>query len=81
MLIQTLHLKYQKRKILLVSILKKCFKIYFSISPVNYTEIEKLITNLNHNKSLGPSSIPVKIFKNHGNDLKQPLAFLIYLSF
>ena len=28
-------------------------------------------------KSLGPCSIPVKILKNHANDLKQPLAFLI----
>ena len=45
------------------------------------TETDKLIKNLNHNKSLGPCSIPVKILKNHANDLKQPLAFLINLSF
>ena len=37
--------------------------------------------NLNHNKILGPCSIPVKILKNHVNDLKQPLAFLRNFSF
>ena len=51
------------------------------INFVKDTEIEKLIKNLNHNKSLGPCSIPVKILKNHANDLKQPLTFLINLSF
>ena len=34
--------------------------------------------NLNHNKSLGPCSIPVKILKNQANDLKQTLAFFIF---
>ena len=50
------------------------------INPVKDTEIEKLIKNLHHNKSLGPCSIPVKILRNHSNDLKQPLAFLRNLS-
>ena len=36
---------------------------------------------LNHKKSLGPCSIPVKILKNYVNDLKQHLAFFINLSF
>ena len=36
--------------------------------------------NLNHNKALGPCSIPVKFLKNHVNDLKQPLAFSINFS-
>ena len=30
---------------------------------------------------LGPCSLPVKILKTHADDLKQPLAFLINLSF
>ena len=54
---------------------------FILINPVKDTEIEKLIKNLNHNKSLGPWSIPVEILKNHVNDLKQPLALLINLSF
>ena len=37
--------------------------------------------NLKHNERLRLFSIPVKILKNHANDLKQPLAILIHLSF
>ena len=36
---------------------------------------------LNKNKSLGPYSIPVKILQNLGDVLKQPLTYLINLSF
>ena len=61
--------------------LKKRISNSFFINPVKDTEIEKLIKNLNQNKSLGPCSIPVKILKIYANDLKQPLAFLINLSF
>ena len=51
----------------------------FFINPVQETEIEKLINNLNKNKSLGRCNIPVKILQNHV--LKQPLTYLINLSF
>ena len=37
--------------------------------------------NLNKNKSLGPCSIPVKILQNLDDVLKQPLSYLINLSF
>ena len=53
----------------------------FFINSVQETEIEKLINNLNQNKSLGPCCIPIKILKNHVNVLKQPLTYLINLSF
>ena len=45
------------------------------------SEIEKLINNLNQNKSHGPCSIPFKIRQNHVDVLKQPLTYLINLSF
>ena len=53
----------------------------FFITALKDTEIEKPIKNLNRNKSLGPCNIPIKILKNHANDLKQALAFLTNLSF
>ena len=43
--------------------------------------MEKLINNLNRNKSLGPCRIPVKILQNHVEVLKQHLTYLINLSF
>ena len=51
----------------------------FFINPVQEIEIEKLINNLNKNKSLCRCNIPVKILQNHV--LKQPLTYLINLSF
>ena len=68
---------------------KRTFKTYlskrvvnsFSINPVQESEIEKLINNLNKNKSLGPCSIPVKILQNNIDVLKQPLTYLINLAF
>ena len=65
---------------------KRPFKTYlrknvnsFFINPVQESEIEKLINNLNKNKS--PCSIPTKILQNHVHVLKQPLTCLINLSF
>ena len=75
MLVQTLHLQYQKRKNPFGKYLKKRVLNSFFINTVKNTEIEKLIKNRNHSKSLGQCSIPVKILKNHANDLKQPTAF------
>ena len=67
---------------------KRPFKTYlrknvnsFFINPVQESEIEKLINNLNKNKSLGPCSIPVKILQNNIDVLKQPLTYLINLAF
>ena len=39
------------------------------------------MNNLNQNKSLGPCGIPVKTLQNHVDFLKQPLTYLINLSF
>ena len=50
--------------------LKKRVLNSFFITPLKDTEIEKPIKNLNHNKSLGQCNIPIKILKNHANDLK-----------
>ena len=65
---------------------KRHFKTYlrknvnsFFINPVQESAIEKLINNLNKNKS--PCSIPTKILQNHVDVLKQPLTCLINLSF
>ena len=53
----------------------------FFLNLVQESEIEKLINNLNQNRSLRRCSIPVKILKNDVDVLKQPLAYLINLSF
>ena len=53
----------------------------FFINPVQESEIEKLISNLNQNKSLDPCSISVEILQNHVDILKQPFTYLINLSF
>ena len=41
--------------------------------------MEKLISNLNKKKSLGPCRIPVKILQNYVDVLKEPLTDLINL--
>ena len=81
MLVQVLLLKYRKGKDLLKTYLRKSVVNSFFINPVQESEIEKLINNLNQNKSLGPCSIPVKILQNHVDALKQPLTYLINFSF
>ena len=66
---------------------KRPFKIYlrksvvnsFFINLVKESKIEKLINNLNQNKSLGRCNIPVKILQKHVDVLKQPLTYLINL--
>ena len=60
--------KIPKAKNLFGKYLKKRVLNAFFINPVKDTEIEKLTKNLNHNKSLSPCSIPVKILKKHAND-------------
>ena len=68
---------------------KRPFKTYlrksvvnsFFINLVQESEIEKLKNYLNQNKNLGPCSIPVKILQKHVDVLKQPLTYLINLSF
>ena len=35
----------------------------FFLSPTNKNEISSIISSLNPNKSVGPNSIPAKIFK------------------
>ena len=65
MLVQVLLLKYRKGKDFLKTYLRKSVVNSFFINPVQESEIEKLINNLNQNKSLGPCSIPVKILQNH----------------
>ena len=53
----------------------------FFISPVQESKVEKLTNNLNQNKSFDPYSIPVKVLQKHVDVFKQPLTFLINLSF
>ena len=72
--------KITKGKRLFKTFKKECCNSFF-INPVQESEIEKLINNLNQNKSLGPCSIPVKILQKHVDVLKQPLTYLINLSF
>ena len=61
--------------------LRKSVVNSFFINPVQESVIKKLIYNPNQNKSLSPCSIPVKILQNHVDILKQPLTYLINLSF
>ena len=68
---------------------KRPFKTYlrkavvnsFFIKPIQESEIEKLINNLNKNKSLDTCRVNVKILQNHVDVLKQPLKYLTNLSF
>ena len=80
MLVEILHLKYWKEKDILKHLRKSVADSFF-INPVQESEIEKLINSLNQNKSLGPCSIPLKILQNHVDVLKQPLTYLIKVSF
>ena len=50
------------------------------ISPVTESELYKIISKLNTNKSIGLIDIPTKVFKNCFHELKQPLMTIIYLS-
>ena len=80
MLVEILHLKSWKEKDILKHLRKSVAESFF-INPVQESEIEKLINSLNQNKSLGPCSIPLKILQNHVDVLKQPLTYLIMVSF
>ena len=79
MFVEILLQKYQKEKYFLIHILEGV--ISFFINPVQESEIEKLINNLNKNKSVGPCSIPIKILQSHVDTLKQPWTYLINVSF
>ena len=73
--------KIQKGKRPFNPYLRKSVVNTFFINLVQGSEIEKLISNPNQNKSLGPCSIPVKVLKNHVDVLKQSLTYLTNLSF
>ena len=52
----------------------------FFVSPVNATEIEREISCLKDNKSTGPLSLPVIIFKLAKHVISKPLVFNISFS-
>ena len=51
------------------------------LSPVNVSEIENIISNLNPSKSVGPHSIPVKLLKILGPHISNSFTKLINQSF
>ena len=53
----------------------------FFLEPCSPDEIKNLITSMNHNKSTGPNSIPVRILKLLNNDISNQLADIFNLSF
>ena len=53
----------------------------FCLFPVTQSEIEDEISNLNHNKSTGPFSVPTALLKLTKTCLSKPLEILFYLSF
>ena len=53
----------------------------FVLKPVTHDDIQKFISQLNNQKALGPTSIPVKILKDNINVLVRPLAFIFNQSF
>ena len=53
--------KIPKRKRSFKTYLRKSAVNSFFINPLQESEIEKLINNLNQNKSLGPCNIPVTV--------------------
>ena len=53
----------------------------FFINPATSEEVESYIKILQNSKSIGPSSLPTKLFKKFSKALSQPLCKLINLSF
>ena len=51
------------------------------LSPTDEKEISKILSSLNPNKTLGPSSIPVHILKNNIHILAKPISVLVNQSF
>ena len=61
--------------------LKNRSNISFFVSPTDKTEIEKVISSLDSNKSVGPNSIPTKILKLLKNDIFSQLSEIFNISF
>ena len=53
----------------------------FFITPTDSTEVSNIISSLNHDKSDGPNSIPIKILKLLNKDISDQLAILFDQSF
>ena len=53
----------------------------FFITPTDSTEASNIISSLNHDKSDGPNSIPIKILKLLNKDISDQLAILFDQSF
>ena len=53
----------------------------FHLDPTNHEEIQSYIKILKNNKSIRPSSIPNKLFKQFKKPLSEPLTLLINLTF
>ena len=61
--------------------LKNRSNISFFVSPTDKTEIENVISSLDSNKSVEPSSIPTKILKLLKNDNSSQLSEIFNISF
>jgi hypothetical protein len=59
----------------------KSFSDSFFIFPTYTSEIEKEISNLNSNKSVGPCSIPVRVLKIINCVISKPLEIIFNFSF
>ena len=53
----------------------------FVLKPVTHDDVRKLISQLNNQKALGPTSILVKILKDNIDVLVRPLTFIFNQSF
>ena len=53
----------------------------FFLSLTNKSEIQNIISSLDSNKSVGPSSIPMKIIKLLKNDISSQLTDIFNISF
>ena len=53
----------------------------FALKPITHDEVRKLISQLNNQKALGPTSIPVTILKENIDVLVRPLTFILDQSF
>ena len=55
--------------------------ISFFVSPTDKTEMEKIISSLDSNKSVGPNNIPNKILKLLKNDISSQLYEIFNITF
>ena len=62
-------------------LLKNTTKNFFFLIPTNKSEVQNIISSLDSNKSVGPTSVPAKILQLMKNNIFSQLADILNISF